>query len=328
MPVNTGRTYAWVAGLVVFALLAAGLWRIRAGVASAVPTIAFIPQTAGPMLWEAEHQGAAQAVQKLRCHLYWNTPTSEADVAGQVTLIERVTRGNYQGLVVAPNHRFSILSPLRKAVAAGLAVVVVAEPLDLPAGPRLGYVVNDDEKMGELAAAEIARLIHGKGSIAVVGLSPTAPGVSARLLGAERLLANEFPAVTVVSRSGGAYNPTLAEDLTRGALDSHPEIQAVLGLTAGSTRGAHAAVGNGRSSGAAVIVGCEQDTDLLGYVADGGIAAIVAENTYTMGYRAVGLILGSLAGKPLPAMSLVPPLLITKRNLTSPQAGVYTSLAR
>ena len=122
------------------------------------------------MLWEAEHLGAAQAARKLRCRIYWNTPTSEADVAGQVTLIERVTRGSYQGLVVAPNNRFSLLSPLRRAIAVGLTVVVVAEPLDLPAGPRLGYIVNDDEKMGEMAAAEIGRLIHGRGSVAIAGL--------------------------------------------------------------------------------------------------------------------------------------------------------------
>ena len=161
------RASVWVSASILFAVLGASLWHIQTGRPAAVPTIAFIPQTAGPMLWEVEHLGAAQAGQKLRCRLYWNTPTSEADVAGQVTLIERVARGSYQGLVVAPNHRFSILSPLRRAIAAGLPVVVVAEPLDLPAGPKLGYIVNDDERMGELAAAEIARLIHGRGSIAV-----------------------------------------------------------------------------------------------------------------------------------------------------------------
>jgi ribose transport system substrate-binding protein len=231
-----------VSGSILLAVLADSFWHIHARGTVPVPTIAFIPQTAGPMLWEMEHLGADEAGQKLRCHLYWNTPTSEADVAGQVTLIERVTRGNYQGLVVAPNHRFSILSPLKRAISAGLPVVVVAEPLDLPAGPNLGYIVNDDEKMGELAAAEIARLIHGRGSIAIAGLTATAPGVTLRLRGAERLLSSEFPAIRVVSRSGGAYNPTTAEDLTRAALDSCPGVQAVLGLTASSTRGAHAAL--------------------------------------------------------------------------------------
>jgi ribose transport system substrate-binding protein len=328
MCVKAVRTSGWVSGLLLFGVLTAGAWRIHSGRTPAAPTIAFIPQTAGPMLWEVEHLGATQAVQKLRCHLYWNTPTSEADVAGQVKLIERVARGNYQGLVVAPNHRLSILSPLRRALAAGLPVVVVAEPLDLPAGPKLGYIVNDDEKMGELAAAEIARLLHGKGNVAVVGLTATAPGVTLRLRGAERLLARRFPDVRVVSRSGGAYNTALAEELTRGAVDSRPGLDAVLGLTASSTRGVHAALNSRLPGKPIVIVGCEQDTDLIGYVGSGEIAAVTAENTYRMGYEAVELITASLQGKPLPARSVIPPFLITKQNLYSPETVVYTSLPR
>jgi ribose transport system substrate-binding protein len=326
MSVKAARAYIWLCGLLIVAILVTWAYRIRAGGAPAVPTIAFIPQAAGPMLWEVEHLGAAHAVQKLRCHLYWNTPTSESDVAGQVTLIERVTRGNYQGLVVAPNDRFSILSPLRRAIAAGLPVVVVAEPLDLPAGPMLGYLVNDDEKMGELAAAEIARLIQGRGSIAIVGLTPAAPGVARRLRGAERLLSSKFPDIKVVSRFGGAYNSTLAEELTRSVLDAHRGLQAVLGLTANSTRGAHAAIWGRLSKVSVSIVGCEQDADLLSYVAKGEIAGILAENTQRMGYEAVGLVLGALAGKPLPSISIIPPFLITKENLKAQETAIYTSL--
>jgi ribose transport system substrate-binding protein len=208
------RASVWVSGSILLAVLADSFWHIHARGTVPVPTIAFIPQTAGPMLWEMEHLGAAEAGQKLRCHLYWNTPTSEADVAGQVTLIERVTRGNYQGLVVAPNHRFSILSPLKRAISAGLPVVVVA---DRAAHPRQRFHCNR-------------------------GPDGDRAGVTLRLRGAERLLSSEFPAIRVVSRSGGAYNPTTAEDLTRAALDSCPGVQAVLGLTASSTRGAHAAL--------------------------------------------------------------------------------------
>jgi len=127
--------------------------------APVIPTIAYVPRTAGAMLWEVGHFGATVAGEKLKCHLYWNPPTSENDVAGQVSLIDRLGRGNYQGPVLAPNHPLAILAPLRRALAADLPVVIVSAPLDLPAGSRLGYIVNDDEKMGELAAAEIARLI-------------------------------------------------------------------------------------------------------------------------------------------------------------------------
>src|SRR5450432_4368415 len=95
---------AWIAGVVLLAVLGGAAYWIRSRRVPVVPTIAFVPQTAGAMLWEVEHFGATVAAEKLKCHLYWNAPTSENDLAGQVSLIDKVGRGNYQGLVLAPNH--------------------------------------------------------------------------------------------------------------------------------------------------------------------------------------------------------------------------------
>jgi ribose transport system substrate-binding protein len=319
---------AWIAGVVLLAVLGGAAYWIRSRRVPAVPTIAFVPRTADAMLWEVEHFGATVAAEKLKCHLYWNAPTSENDLAGQVSLIDKVGRGNYQGLVLAPNHPLGMLSPLRRALEAGLPVVIVSAPLDLPSSSKLGYIVNDDEKMGELAAAEIASLIHGHGSIALIGLSRIAPGVTPRARGAERFLASRFPDIRVVSRLSGAYNTSRAEELTNGAVDSHPELKAVLSLTATSTRGVHAALKSRSLQDSISLVGCEQDSDLIGYVGTGEIAAVLAENTYRMGYEAVAFISASWAGKPIPPRSLVPPLLITKRNLSSAEANLFISFPR
>lgn len=324
-----------IARLSIFAacvlLLAAGsagaLWS-RAHRKPVSPTIAFVPQAAGPMLWEVEHFGAKAAAEKLKCHLYWNAPTSENDVAGQVSLIDRVARGKFQGLVVAPNHSLAILTPLRHALAAGLPVVIVAGSLDLPANSMLGYLVNDDEKMGELAAAEMARLMHGRGFIALVGLARYAPGVAQRVRGAERMLAGRFPQIHVVARLPAANNSPRAEQLMNGTLDSHPNLGGVLTFTAASTRGVHAALKGRALHHTIPLVGCEQDSDLISYVGSGEIAAVLAENTYRMGYEAVGLISASLAGRPLAARSLVPPILITKQTVNSGEASLFTSFAR
>ena len=324
----TARISAWAPCVIMLAALGGGAYWIGSRRPPAVPTIAFVPKTAGAMLWEVEHHGARTAAERVNLHLYWNAPTSENDMAGQVMLVDRVIRGNYQGLVLAPNHSRAILAPLRRAIAAGLPVVVVSSPLDFPASDKLGYIVNDDEKMGEIAAAEIARLINGKGSIAIVGLTRYAPGVMERARGAERLLASCFPDIRVVSRGGGSYNAARVEELTNSVVDAHPELKAVLSFTAVSTRGAFAALKSRSMQQAIRIVGCEQDSDLIGYVGAGEIAAIAAENTYRMGYDAVELIAASRAGKPIPARSVTPPLLITKQNFNSAEASLFTSFPR
>src|SRR5438270_6270275 len=109
MPGKIGRPSAWVTGAILLTGVTVGAYWVDSHKGPAIPTIAFVPEAGGAMLWEVEHLGATVAAEKLKCHLYWNAPTSENDVAGQVSLIDRVGRGNYQGLVVAPNHTLAIL---------------------------------------------------------------------------------------------------------------------------------------------------------------------------------------------------------------------------
>jgi ribose transport system substrate-binding protein len=325
---KTMRISVWTAAGLALAIIAGGTWWIRPSRAAAAPTIAFIPQSADAMLWEVEHFGASEAAERQKCHIYWTAPTSESDMAGQVSLIDKVARGTYQGLVLAPNHTLGILTPLRRALDAGLPVVIVAAELDLPATAKLGYIVNDDDKMGELAAAELARVLHGKGDIALLGLARFAPGITRRVRAAERLLASQFPEIRVVSRGIGAYNTARSETLTNEALDAHPGLNAILSFTAASTRGVYSVLKSRSLQKAVTLVGCEQDSDLIGYIATGEIAAVSAENTYRMGHDAVGLIVGAWAGKPLPARSVVAPLLITKQNLNSAETGIFTSFPK
>ena len=143
---KTTRAAAWVAGLLILSALAAGAWRAQTKRLSASPTIALIPQTAGSMMGEIARFGATTAAGERKYRLYWNAPTSENDMAGQVSLIDKVGRGKYQGLILAPNHSLGIRAPLHRALAAGLPVVIVSSQLDFPAHPNLAYIVNDDEK--------------------------------------------------------------------------------------------------------------------------------------------------------------------------------------
>ena len=64
--------------------------------------IAVIPRTTGVMLWEAEHVGAMAAAKKYGFEIYWNAPTREDDVEGQIALLDRIRNQNFVGLVSRP----------------------------------------------------------------------------------------------------------------------------------------------------------------------------------------------------------------------------------
>ena len=325
-----GTVRSWVRNAAVLILIgiSIGLSWIQSHRARTAPIIAVVPHAAGTLLADVGRLGAIVSAEKLKAHIYWNAPTSENDAAGQISLVDKIAHGNYQGLVIVPNHALSILAPLRRAGAAGVPVVVISTQLDFPASDKVGFVVNDDEKMGELAANEIARLVNGKGSIAVLGLARYAKGIRVRARSAEAYLAERYPAIRVVSRSSGAYDASRSQELTEGVLTSTPDLKAVLCFTSASTRGAHAALKARSLQGSIHLVGCEQDFDLVHYVRNGEIAAIAAQDTYRMGYVAVQLIGEYWKGKAMPAPSMIPPMLLTSANVRSAEASTYISPGR
>src|SRR5579872_3568977 len=75
-------------------------------------TIAVIPRTSGTFLWEPMHVGAELAAQKTGLNIYWNAPTREDDIQGQITLLEKVVAREYKGLILAPDHELALITPV------------------------------------------------------------------------------------------------------------------------------------------------------------------------------------------------------------------------
>src|SRR6266700_866491 len=101
------RALGWVAVVMLFCL----------GCHSVAPfTIAVIPRTSGTSLWEPEHAGAEAAAVHANAHIYWNAPTREDDVEGQIAIVNQVINKRYQGLVLAPDQALALIAPVRRAV--------------------------------------------------------------------------------------------------------------------------------------------------------------------------------------------------------------------
>src|SRR5450755_3063874 len=143
-------------------------------------TIAVIPRACGTALWEPEHAGAAHVARRKGLTLYWNAPTREDDVAGQIDLLEKVVARGYAGIIIAPDQTLPLRSPIRRIVSNGLPIVVVGTNLGIAPNAKLSYVLNDDVAGGEMAARRVGMILHEHGSIAILGINPQLTGVAAR----------------------------------------------------------------------------------------------------------------------------------------------------
>jgi ribose transport system substrate-binding protein len=294
------------------------LW--AAGCRQTPPTIAVIPRTCGTRLWEPLHLGAATTARENGAHIYWNAPTQENDVEKQIGFVRLTLERHYSGIVIAPDESLVFRTPVQQLLEGHIPVVVVDDNLGLPYDPNLSYVLNDEVAGGQLAARRVASVLHGKGTIALLGINPKLQSIAARERSFEETLDREAPGVRIVVREYGddlsvPHEQQIAEDV----LESSPRIDAIVALSGSATRGAYyAKIDSGKAS-QVLLIGFDQD--LLPPIRSGEIDSVVIQNSPEIGHRAIQNILARLRHDSVPQVVSVQPFLLTRGNLDSSWAS-------
>ena len=280
-------------------------------------TIALIPRACGTVLWEPEHAGAAHVAKHKGMELYWNAPSREDDVAGQIDLLEKVAARGYAGIIIAPDQTLPLRSPIRRLVSEGLPIVVVGTNLGIAPTAKLSYVLNDDVAGGQMAARRVGKVLGGQGSIAILGINPQLTGITARERSFEDTLEREYPKIHVAARRLGYYSVPQEQQVAEDILNRGEAIDAIVALSHISTRGAYYALVEFHKTQAIKLVGFDQD--LMPPIRTGGIDSVIMQSTYDMGRTAMEVMDGQVHGRPVPGISVLPPVLMTRENIDSPE---------
>ncbi|HVU48529.1 MAG TPA: substrate-binding domain-containing protein [Terracidiphilus sp.] len=277
-----------------------------------------IPQTEGNMIWESAHVGAAIAADRTGASIYWIAPMREDDAEAQIALVDRVAEGDYQGLVLAPDQALSLISPVRRVLAHHIPTVVISSPLPIPAGGDLSYILNDDELGGQIAAKRVAGLLHGRGSVAVLGIDPDVTGTVIRDHVFEEFLATNDPEIHIVERRTGSFNfpheQQAAEDVAR----KHPDLDVIVALMATSVDGTLSALRASSALHKPRVVGFDIG-GLPSFEQNPGLDCVIQGDSHAMGEKAIELIEAKRHGQPVPLMTRIPPRIITQANVDSQQ---------
>jgi len=280
-------------------------------------TVAVIPRACGTVLWEPEHAGAAHVARRKGMNVYWNAPMREDDVEGQITLLEKVAARGYAGIILSPDQTLPLRTPVRRLISRGLPMVVVGTNLGITPNTKLSYVLNDDTAGGQIAARRVGAILRGKGSIAILGINPQLTGITARELSFENTLKHEFPRVRVVARRLGYYSVPQDQQVAEDMLNHGDALDAIVALSHIATRAAFYALVEFGKTETIKLVGFDQD--LMPPIRTGGIDSIVMQRTYDMGHTAMEHLDGQIHGRAVPGVSMLPPLLMTRENIDSPE---------
>jgi ribose transport system substrate-binding protein len=280
------------------------------------PAIAVIPRTEGLNFWEEAHVGAEMAAHRSGASVYWIAPTREDDVEGQIALVERVAARRYQGLVLAPDQALSLISPVRRVLSRGIPTVIIGSALPLTAGGGLCYILNDDEQGGRMAAQRVAALLHGEGSVAVLGITPDVSGVMIRERAFEKALASDAPGIRIVEKKMGLFNVPHEQQVAEESLRAHPDLGAIVALISTSLDGTLSALDSAPRPTTVHVIGFDYG-GVPPFDGHAYLDSVIQSNTRLMGEEAIDTIQKMRGGEPVAGLTEVPPVVITSSNLNS-----------
>lgn len=289
---------------------------ILLGCRSGRPAIAIIPRACGTALWEPEHAGAAEAARRDGLEIYWNAPTRSNDVQKQIALLEKTADQPYQAMILSPDETLAFRTPIKRLLRKHLPIVVVGTELGIASDPNLSYVLSDEVAAGRMGARRVGLLLHDEGQIAILGMDPKLWNITLREKSFETTLASEFPHIHVAARRIGQANVSQEQQTAEDLLENKPKLDALVALSAESTRGAYYALVEFRKVHVIRLIGFDQD--LLPPLRTGELDSVIVENTYDMGRQAVEQIRQKLNGAASAERIIVPPRLVTGENIDAP----------
>jgi ribose transport system substrate-binding protein len=247
------------------------------------------------------------------------------DIQSQISLVEKSVNRGVVGVIVSPIETLPMRTPIRRVLAQGIPAVVIDTELGIPPGPRLSYVLNDEQVGGQIAARRIGAILHGSGAIAVVGINPQLKSNIARERSFETTLSREFPGIRVAVRRLGLSSVPQEQHSAEELLAGNDPIDAIVALDLAATRGTYYALVEFEKASSIKLVGFDQD--LIPPIRNGGIDSVIVQNTFEMGRTAMDLMDNLIRGTASPAEVYIRPVLMTRDNVDSAEIRQILNLS-
>lgn len=152
----------------VVALLLFGLCLVRNAAVQLRPIgdlIAVVPMATTDDYWRSIHAGALEAAKELKVQVLWQGPLTY-DRNAQLDILETMIVRRVSALVVAPIDRNAARAAVENANRCHIPVIVIDS--DLNSRTPVSFISTNNYRAGVLAAGYLAKLLQGKGKVAIL----------------------------------------------------------------------------------------------------------------------------------------------------------------
>jgi ribose transport system substrate-binding protein len=282
------------------------------------PTVALVLKTLNHPYFVDMRRGAQQAADRLGVTLQVQAAEREIDVEKQMQIVENLIQTGIQALAITPSGSREIVSALVKARDAKVPIVVVDTRLDAKAAADAGvhaetFVGSDNYEGGRLAGEYLVKATGGKAHVAILERIPGHETGDSRLRGFRDIVKNSS-GVTIVASQPANWERDQGFNVFQNMLQAHPDIDGLFACSDLMALGALEAISAAHRTGTIKVIGFDALDDARKAIAEGTMAASVAQFPADMGRAAIESAVKVIRGEKIPDDVKVKLELVTRDN--------------
>ena len=262
-----------------------------------------------PMISNAESEAKILATA-----LEVQAPAQETDKERQFAIVQDLTARKVDAILIAPADSKAIVPALKSAQEKGVLIINLDNRVDAEtanaAGLKLGgYVGADNEEGGRMAGAAMAKVLGGKGQVAILEGIRGADNAEAR----KRGFTEGAKGLEIAASESAEWDTQKAYAKMQSILAANPNLKGVFCANDKMALGAIKAIRESGKKGKITVVGYDNIADVQPYLKSGEMHATIEQNPDLMGKYGARLAAGILSKSVESGRELLVPLeLITK----------------
>lgn len=248
--------------------------------------IAILPKAINNPYFDAAYAGAKKACEEIGADCEQIGPT-QATGAAQVQFINTVIQKKYDALVISAADANSVTPSLKKAQAAGVAVVTYdADVEDTTARSAMVKPTTPDQ-IGKAQVTWIADAIgSGGGEIAILSASATAENQNT-WIGFMKTELKSHPELKLVDTVYGDDDSAKSAEKAAALLQAHPNLKGIISPTTVGVREAAKYISGSKYKGKVQVTGLGLPSEMKAYLKDGTVKTVGLWDPAKLGYVGV-----------------------------------------
>lgn len=279
--------------------------------------IVMIPKGSDHVFWDFIRAGVDKAVSEIgNIHLTWRGPAYNDDTLSQIKLVELYTRKQVDAIILVPTDKRALVEPVKKAVEAGIKIIVIDSGLD--GNYHLSFIGTDNFQGGVMAAQHLSSLMGDQGKVLVLRTVKGSASTDRRAEGFLEEIKNH-PNIEVLADKYGGGSIGKSYHFAKNLLGQHSKIDGIFAVNESSTAGMLKAIRELKLAANVKFIGFDASDALIEGLEKKEIDGLIIQNPRQMGYLGMKAAVSALRGESPESLVHTGIVLATPENYHTPE---------